>query len=98
LKRHGKLYPTTFANLFAASRQARRGKRYRDNVLAFEANADSFLKAIEKQHRVKTLATALNKSKKRKGFFFLNFLGTLDKPASHRSHSASAHATKMTRA
>jgi hypothetical protein len=40
---------------------------------------------------LKTLATALNKSKKKeKVFFFFKFLGTLHKPASPRSHQRSA--------
>jgi retron-type reverse transcriptase len=56
LKRHGKLYPelTTFANLFAASRQARRGKRYRDNVLAFEANLEAELLRLQAELQNKT--------------------------------------------
>jgi len=56
VKRHGKLYPdlTTFANLFAASRQARRGKRYRDNVLVFEANLEAELLRLQAELQNKT--------------------------------------------
>lgn len=48
MKRHGNLWSQVvdFANLEAAARQAQRGKRYRENVLAFNYNLESELLAL----------------------------------------------------
>ena len=45
MKRYGNLYPqiTDFANLLAAARQARRGKRFGDRVLAFHDRLETEL-------------------------------------------------------
>ena len=48
MKRHGDLWPQIidFANLELAVRQAQRGKRYRENVLAFNYNLETELLAL----------------------------------------------------
>lgn len=45
MKRHGGLFDriASFDNLFLASRKARKGKRFKDNVLRFESNIESEL-------------------------------------------------------
>lgn len=49
MKRHGNLWPqvTDFANLLQAARQAQRGKRFRDNVLAFNYNLEASLQSLQ---------------------------------------------------
>ena len=45
MKRYGNLWPqiTDFGNILQAARQAQRGKRWRENVLAFNFNLESEL-------------------------------------------------------
>jgi hypothetical protein len=45
MKRHGNLWTgiTAFSNLLASAQQAQRGKRFRENVLAFNNKACSRL-------------------------------------------------------
>jgi hypothetical protein len=45
MKRHGYLWDkiTDFSNLLLAARKARRGKRFRENVLAFNGNLEENL-------------------------------------------------------
>ncbi len=49
MKRFGDLWPQVidFANLAAAAYQAQRGKRFRDNVLAFNFNLEAELLKIQ---------------------------------------------------
>lgn len=49
MKRHGKLWSqvTDFENLFKASQQAQRGKRYRENVLEFNCNLEAELLQLQ---------------------------------------------------
>lgn len=49
MKRYGNLYPQilSFENLLQAARQAQRGKRYRDNVLAFNHNREGELLQLQ---------------------------------------------------
>jgi RNA-directed DNA polymerase len=49
VKRHRALWSeiTSFENLFLASRKAQKGKRFRENVLAFNANLETELLAIQ---------------------------------------------------
>lgn len=49
MKRHGDLWERIidFANIEAAARQAQRGKRYRENVLAFNFNLEGELLALQ---------------------------------------------------
>jgi retron-type reverse transcriptase len=49
MKRHGNLWPQVidFGNLLAAARKAQRGKRFRDNVLAFNFNLEFELLKIQ---------------------------------------------------
>ena len=50
MKRYGNLWPQVveFENLWQASRQAQRGKRFRDNVLAFNYNLESELLQLQR--------------------------------------------------
>ncbi len=50
MKRHGNLWPqiTNFANLLQAARQAQRGKRFRDNVLAFNYRLEESLEQLQR--------------------------------------------------
>ncbi|MDR9895423.1 RNA-dependent DNA polymerase, partial [Aetokthonos hydrillicola Thurmond2011] len=56
MKRYGNLYPqiTDFSNLISASRQAQRGKRFRDNVLKFNYNLEAELAKIKRELQSKT--------------------------------------------
>ena len=56
MKRHGSLWPqiVDFANLLAAARQAQRGKRFRDNVLAFNYNLEGNLLQLREDLTAKT--------------------------------------------
>jgi len=56
MKRHGNLWPqvTDFANILNAARQAQRGKRFRDNVLAFNFNLEAELLNIQEELQHKT--------------------------------------------
>ena len=56
MKRHGNLWPqiVDFANLLAAARQAQRGKRFRDNVLAFNYNLEGNLLQLREDLTAKT--------------------------------------------
>ena len=56
MKRHGKLWPqvTAFENLFQASRQAQRGKRYRKNVLLFNHNLEAELAQLQYELKSQT--------------------------------------------
>jgi RNA-directed DNA polymerase len=49
MKRYGNLWPqiTDFANLLQAARQAQRGKRFRDNVLAFNYRLELSLEQLQ---------------------------------------------------
>jgi retron-type reverse transcriptase len=51
MKRHGNLWPkvTAFANLLQAARQAQKGKRFRDNVLAFNHNLEAELLSLRNE-------------------------------------------------
>ena len=53
MKRHGNLFPTitSFSNLLAASKQAQKGKRYREPVLAFNANLEQELLQLQRELR-----------------------------------------------
>ena len=56
MKRLGNLYEriTSFKNLFLASRKARKGKRQKENVAAFEENLGEELIRLQKELRTKT--------------------------------------------
>ena len=56
MKRYGNLWPQVidFSNLLAASRQAQKGKRFRDNVLAFNYNLEKELNALHTELKTKT--------------------------------------------
>lgn len=56
MKRIGNLYGqiTTFENLLAAARQAQRGKRFRDNVLAFNFHLEAELFRLQEELWTKT--------------------------------------------
>lgn len=56
MKRHGNLYPQIikFENILLASRQAQRGKRFRDNVLDFNYHLETELIKLQKQLTYKT--------------------------------------------
>jgi retron-type reverse transcriptase len=56
MKRYGNLYPqiTDFANLLAAARQARRGKRFGDRVLAFHYHLETELITLKNELESKT--------------------------------------------
>ena len=56
MKRHGNLWPQiiAFDNLLAAARQAQRGKRYRDNVLAFNYNLAGELLQLQQELKTHT--------------------------------------------
>ncbi|MGD1906577.1 MAG: reverse transcriptase domain-containing protein [Leptolyngbyaceae cyanobacterium] len=58
MKRHGNLWPQiiAFENLLAAARQAQRGKRYRDNVLAFNYNLAGELLQLQQELNTQTYA------------------------------------------
>lgn len=51
MKRHGNLWAqvTDFQNLLLAARQAQRGKRFRENVLAFNYNLESELLLLQRE-------------------------------------------------
>jgi len=51
MKRHGGLWPviTSYENLLAAARKAQRGKRFRDNVLAFNYDREAMLVELQRQ-------------------------------------------------
>lgn len=51
MKRHGELWAgvIAFDNLVAAARQAQRGKRYRDNVLAFNYDLETNLLTLQRE-------------------------------------------------
>jgi RNA-directed DNA polymerase len=51
MKRHGHLWIDVidFDNLYWAAHKAQRGKRYRDNVLAFNANLESNLLELQQE-------------------------------------------------
>ncbi len=56
MKRYGNLWPEIidFSNLVAATRQAQRGKRFRDNVLAFNYNLENELIKLQEELASKT--------------------------------------------
>ncbi len=56
MKRHGNLWPqvTDFSNIIAAARQAQRGKRSRENVLAFNYNLENELLRLHNELQTKT--------------------------------------------
>lgn len=56
MKRYGNLYPQIidFGNLLAASRQAQRGKRYREPVLRFNDRLESNLLKLQRELRYRT--------------------------------------------
>jgi RNA-directed DNA polymerase len=56
MKRHGNLWSqvTDFANLLQASRQAQRGKRFRDNVLEFNYQLEQSLQTLQQSLLDKT--------------------------------------------
>jgi retron-type reverse transcriptase len=56
MKRYGNLWSdiTDFANLLAAARQAQKGKRFRENVLAFNANLERELEQLQVELTSKT--------------------------------------------
>lgn len=56
MKRYGNLYPqvTDFSNLLEAARKAQKGKRFRDNVLAFNYNLEQELACIQEELTTKT--------------------------------------------
>jgi retron-type reverse transcriptase len=56
MKRYGNLWQdiTAFSNLLAASKQAQKGKRFRDNVLAFNYNLEQELFQLQAQLLSKT--------------------------------------------
>ena len=51
MKRYGNLWTevVNFENLLSAARQAQKGKRFRDNVLAFNYNLEQELEQIQTQ-------------------------------------------------
>lgn len=51
MKRHGNLYPQIieFENLLLAARKAEKGKRFRDNVLAFNYNLEAELTQLQQE-------------------------------------------------
>ncbi|TAN43691.1 MAG: RNA-dependent DNA polymerase [Nitrospirae bacterium] len=56
MKRYGNLFSqiTSFENLYAASRKARKGKRFKDNVMAFERNIEDELFRLQDELLSKT--------------------------------------------
>ncbi|MEL6381352.1 MAG: reverse transcriptase domain-containing protein [Cyanobacteria bacterium J06626_18] len=56
MKRHGNLWPqiVDFPNLLDAARKAQKGKRFRDNVLAFNYNLEHELQALQAELQEKT--------------------------------------------
>ena len=56
MKRYGNLWPQVIdlENLYQASRQAQKGKRFRDNVLAFNYNLESELFKLQQELQTKT--------------------------------------------
>jgi len=56
MKRYGNLWSevTAFANLLAAAQQAQRGKRFRENVLAFNYNLEQELAQLKTKLETKT--------------------------------------------
>ncbi len=56
MKRYGNLWPqvTAFANLLAAAKQAQRGKRFRDNVLQFNADLETEILCLQTELQTKT--------------------------------------------
>jgi len=55
MKRYGSLWPqvTEFSNLLNAARKAQRGKRFRDNVLAFNYNLEAELQTLKAELETK---------------------------------------------
>ena len=55
MKRYGNLWPqvTEFSNLLNAARKAQRGKRFRDNVLAFNYNVEGELQTLKTELETK---------------------------------------------
>lgn len=55
MKRYGNLWPqvTEFSNLLNAARKAQRGKRFRDNVLAFNYNLEGELQTLKAELETK---------------------------------------------
>jgi RNA-directed DNA polymerase len=64
MKRTGNLWPqiTDFANLLQASRQAQRGKRFRDNVLAFNYRLEYSLERLQRSLLDKTYKPGVYKT------------------------------------
>ncbi|MGC1245219.1 MAG: RNA-dependent DNA polymerase, partial [Spirulinaceae cyanobacterium] len=56
MKRYGNLWSqiTAWENLLLASRQAQKGKRFRDNVLAFNHNLEKELLQLQKELQERT--------------------------------------------
>ncbi len=56
VKRHGNLWPQVvdYGNLLAAARQAQRGKRFQDNVLAFNFNLEDELQKLQDELKSKS--------------------------------------------
>ena len=56
MKRYGNLYPQVieFENLLLATRQAQKGKRFRDNVLDFNYHLETELIKLQKELTDKT--------------------------------------------
>lgn len=56
MKRHGNIYPQIieFENLFLAHRKAQKGKRFKENVLEFNANLEQELFKLQKELTIKT--------------------------------------------
>jgi retron-type reverse transcriptase len=56
MKRHGNLWPQVvdFGNLFAAAKQAQRGKRFQENVLAFNYDLEANLLQLQEELLTKT--------------------------------------------
>ncbi|HEY9618947.1 MAG TPA: hypothetical protein V6C78_01180 [Crinalium sp.] len=56
MKRYGNLWPqvTDFSNLLRAAQKAQKGKRFRDNVLAFNHNLEAELIQLQLELETKT--------------------------------------------
>jgi retron-type reverse transcriptase len=56
MKRHGNLWPeiTAFANLYQAAQKAQKGKRFRENILAFNYNLEAELLTLKFELETKT--------------------------------------------
>lgn len=64
MKRHGNLYPQILEleNLLIAAKKAQKGKRFRDNVLAFNYNLEEELIKIQTELAYKTYQTGAYKT------------------------------------